>query len=173
LREGAPDGTYTYLPLPSLHMTVFEGVCDAFRTANAWPDDLDPALSVDAVTKVFAGRMAGLNLPTGFTIAPVEVYGGIGVNVTGAKPEDTANLWTARNLLREATGIHTGDFAAYQFHISLAYLRRFLTEAEALTMQDVSDQVLAMLQQDAATITLGPVAFCRFDDMHSFHPIAI
>lgn len=171
LRDGAPVGAYTYLPLASLHMTVFEGVCDAFRTPDKWPRNLEPTLPVDAVTLAFLPRLAGLPLPGRFTIAPVELYCGIALNVAGATPQDTADLWFARNLLREATGIQTDSFATYQFHISLAYLCRFLTEGEALAMQDLSNQVLAMLQRDAATITLGPIEFCRFNDMHGFVPV--
>jgi hypothetical protein len=171
LRAEAPTGTYTYLPAASLHMTVFEGVCDAHRDPDSWPKGMDPALPVSAVTRIFSSQFKELVLPAGFRIAPVQVFAGLSVLVTGASPADGAALQSARDLLRHQTGIQKSDFASYMFHISLAYLLRWLTPDEALLMRELSELAFARLWKLAPVIPIGAPEFCQFDDMHAFHPV--
>lgn len=38
-------------------------------------------------------------------------------------------------------------------------------------MVALCDRVLDMLQHDVGAITLGPVEFCQFNDMHAFTPV--
>jgi hypothetical protein len=173
LRDGAPAGAYTYLPPSSLHMTVFEGVCDAYRAPGFWPAHLDTACPVETVTRDFAHRFAALDLPQRFNIAPFEVFAGMSIFVQGSTTTDTAALRTTRTLLRRSTGLNQPAFAGYQFHVTLAYLTRWLSPDEAGVMQTLSDQALAHLLRDAPTITLGPVCLCSFDDMHAFTPVAL
>ena len=172
LRAGSPAGAFTYLPPASLHMTVFEGVCDAYRSSPDWVKDLPLTLPVAEVTSQFSGRIKDVTLPDHFSITPVEMFCGLGLNVAGASVTDAAALQTSRNALRQATGIHRADFGAYQFHITLAYLLRWLSPPEAEAMVARSNQVLDMLQHDAGAISLGPVEFCQFNDMHAFTPVA-
>ena len=172
LRAAAPAGAYVFLPPASYHMTVFEGVTDRDRTGGRWPDDLDPALPVEAVTESFLPRLSGLDLPRATRIRPTGIFAGTTVQVTGASEADETTLRTARQTLRTATGIRRPDFADYRFHITLAYLLRWLTPAEAAAMADLS----AILARDLAAlhprIALDGIEFCRFADMHAFPCIA-
>lgn len=172
LRAAAPAGAYAFLPPASYHMTVFEGVTDRDRTGGRWPEDLDPALPVEAVTRAFLPRLAGLDLPRTARIRPTGLFAGTTVQVTGATEADEAALRTARQTLRAATGIRRPDFADYRFHITLAYLLRWLTPAEAAAMAALSARLAEDLAALQPEIVLGGIEFCTFADMHAFPLVA-
>lgn len=172
LRAGAPAGAYAYLPPPSYHMTVFEGVTDRDRTGGRWPEGLEPALPVETVTRTFLPRLGGLDLPGAVRIRPTGIFAGTTVQVTGATEADETALRDARQALRGATGIQRADFATYRFHITLAYLLRWLTPDEAQAMADLSATLAAELAARLPEIALGGIEFCSFADMHAFPLIA-
>ncbi|MFN4193350.1 MAG: DUF1868 domain-containing protein [Tabrizicola sp.] len=172
LRAAAPAGAYAFLPPASYHMTVFEGVTDRDRTGGRWPEDLDPALPVEAVTDHFLPRLDGVNLPKASRIRPTGLFAGTTVQVTGATTADEAALRAARETLRAATGIRRPDFADYRFHITLAYLLRWLTPAEAAGMADLCARLATGLADLQPEIALAGVEFCSFADMHAFPLVA-
>lgn len=172
LRAVAPAGAYAFLPPSSYHMTVFEGVTDRDRTGGRWPEALDPALPVEAVTDHFLPRLAGLDLPSASRIRPTGIFAGTTVRVAGATETDEIALRTARETLRAATGIRRPDFADYRFHITLAYLLRWLTPAEAATMADLSMTLAEDLAALQPVIGLAGIEFCTFADMHAFPMVA-
>lgn len=168
LRSGPVASAFAFLPPSSYHMTVFEGVSDSDRGNGRWPDWIDPLASVDAVTKAFLPRVQGLDLHTSVSIRPTGLFGGFSVRADGATDADTSRLWQARSALRRATGIRRPDFATYGFHITLAYLLRWLSPDEAETVMGLSDIVEAKLLAAAPQMTLGGVEFCGFANMHAF-----
>lgn len=172
LRAAAPTGAYAYLPPASYHMTVFEGVTDRDRTDGRWPEDLDPTLPVEAVSECYLPRLSGLDLPRASCIRLTGIFAGTTVQVTGATEADETALRAARQTLRAATGIRRPDFADYRFHITLAYLLRWLTPAEAAAMADLSSTLARDLAMLHPSIALDGIEFCRFADMHAFPLIA-
>jgi len=44
---------------------------------------------------------------------------------------------------------------------------------EAAAVMDLSDQVFARLVAQVPQIDLGPIEFCKFDDMHVFSPLRV
>ncbi len=171
LRAGPQGDAFAFLPPASFHMTVFEGVTDLARSDGRWPQDMHAEAPVAEVTDTFAARAAQLDLPSRRAIRPTGLFAGFSLRVEGATPEEEAGLRASREKLSALTGIRRPDFAGYGFHITLAYLLRWLTSDEAGAVVDLSEQVFARLVQEAPTIALGPVEFCTFDDMHAFRPI--
>jgi hypothetical protein len=172
LRAASPAGAYAFLPPSSYHMTVFEGVTDRDRTGGRWPEGLDPALPVEAATDHFLPRLAGVNLPSATAIRPTGIFAGTTVQVTGATEADETVLRTARETLRAVTGIRRPDFADYRFHITLAYLLRWLTPSEAAAMADLSARLAEDLAALQPEIVLAGIEFCTFADMHAFPLVA-
>jgi hypothetical protein len=172
LRSGPVAGAFAFLPPSSYHMTVFEGVTDRDRQAGRWPDWIDPSAPVEFATSAFLPRVRGLALPPAVTIRPSGLFGGFSVRVDGATDPDRAALRQAREALRAATGIRRADFDSYGFHITLAYLLRWLTPDEAERVLDLSDAAAAGLAAAAPVIPLGGVDFCTFPDMRSFPLVA-
>ncbi|TAG25730.1 MAG: DUF1868 domain-containing protein [Rhodobacterales bacterium] len=173
LQAGPLAGAFSFLPPASFHMTVFEGVTDAHRDDARWPEGLPADAALDEVTARFAAATAGLELPPAQAVRPVAILGGRTVAVTGLTAQAEAALRAARAILADRTGIRRPDFATYGFHITLAYALRWLTEDEARAVHDLSDAVFARLVAAAPAITLGPVEFCTFADMHAFPPLQL
>lgn len=172
LRAGAPAGAYAFLPPASYHMTVFEGVTDRDRTGGRWPEGLTPTLPVEAVSESFLPRLSGLDLPSATRIRPTGIFAGTTVQVTGATEADETTLRSARQTLRAATGIRRPDFADYRFHVTLAYLLRWLTPSEAAAMADLSATLARDLAALHPSIALDGIEFCGFAYMHAFPLIA-
>jgi hypothetical protein len=88
--------------------------------------------------------------------------------MTGTTPRDAADLRRTRDILRGALDIQRPDHAAYRFHITLGYLLRWLTPAEADAVLDLSQEVETTLLARLPEIAMGPIEFCRFTDMLGF-----
>ena len=168
LKAGPHADAFAFLPANSLHMTIFEGVIDYFRTPTRWPEHMAIDASVDAVTADLATRLDGLGLPRAFKARPTGIFGGFSVRMTGADAAQEALLRQARDMLRATTGIKRPDHASYAFHITLGYLMRWLSTEEANLVMDLSESVEADLLAQMPQIDLGPVEFCRFSTMERF-----
>lgn len=173
LQAGPLSAAFSFLPPSSFHMTVFEGVTDAHRGDARWPEGMPSKLGLSEVTTRFAAAVDQVALPASQRIRPMGLFGGYSLAVAGATPQHEASLRESRRLLREATGIRRPDFASYGFHVTLAYPLRWLTEAEAASVMDLSESVFAELCKTAPDIDLGRIEFCVFDTMHAFHPIRL
>jgi hypothetical protein len=173
LQAGPLAAAFSFLPPSSFHMTVFEGVTDAHRGDARWPEGMPADLGLSEVTTRFAAAVDPLALPARQRVRPLGLSGGRSLAVAGATPDHEASLRESRRVLREATGIRRPDFASYGFHVTLAYQLRWLTEAEAAQVMDLSDRVFAQLCKAAPEIDLGRIEFCVFDNMHAFHPIRL
>jgi hypothetical protein len=172
LKTGPLAQAFTFLPPASFHMTVFEGANGARRHDDSWPAALPPETELAEVTARFESSTRALRLPVSFAIRPTSLLAGFSVQVTGATEADDAALRGARSALSLATTILRRDFNSYGFHITLAYLLRWLTEDEADTVIALSDEVFADLAAAMPGVTIGPVEFCTFDDMHAFPLVA-
>lgn len=172
LRGGPLADAYTFMPPASFHMTVFEGITDQSRTADRWPGHLPLNAPVEQVTQDFAGNLKRLGLPRGFRVRPEGIFGGFCVSLTGADAAAEGDLRKARDRLQQATNLIRPDHAQYRFHITLAYLLRWLSPDEARQVVALSQDVGAELRDEIATIPLGPVEFCRFQDMYHFERLA-
>lgn len=171
LQAGPLADAFSFLPPSSFHMTVFEGVTDADRSDERWPEAMPSDAKLQAVTDRFAAATSGLALPRAQVVRPVAILGGGSVAVTGLTAKDEASLRLSRQHLRDATGIKRRNFASYGFHVTLAYPLRWLTADEAEAVTDLSEQALGPLCEAAPMIPLGPIEFCVFADMHAFHPL--
>jgi hypothetical protein len=174
LKASALAPAYTFLPPASFHMTVFQGVSPTLTGFEELPTGADPSMDRDAVTGHMKAQTDGLDLPRQFTMRLHEVYAGLGLTLTAADdPTDTA-LRTTRETLRAATGItHAANFETYTFHVTLAYLLKWLTPEDARAMQTLCADLTAQHAPALAQIPLGPLEFCTFDDMHHFEPVRV
>ena len=171
LKAGPLAGAFTYLPADSLHMTIFEGVIDSSRTPERWPRHLPTEAPIAQVAEDAAARLQGRDLEMTFAARPVEVFAGFTVGMTGATKAEETHLRQTRDTLRDALNIHRPDHDSYQFHITLAYLLRWLDRDEARQVIDLSADVAKVMCGKVPEISLGPIELCRFETMHRFEPI--
>jgi len=171
LKAGSLASAFTFLPPASLHMTIFEGVIEYSRTSNRWPGHLPLDASIDEAANDAQARLQGVRLDSTFGARPLGVFAGFSVNMTGATEHDESRLRKTRNRLREALNLHRPDHDAYQFHITLAYLLRWLSPDEAQQVIDLSREVTNALLKEMPSLKLGPIELCRFETMYHFEKL--
>ncbi len=172
LQAGRVASAFSFLPPSSFHMTVFEGVCDADRNGDTdrWPTCIRRDAPLAQINQTFQTASGFVSLPTRQNVRPMGLFVGFSVALSGRSPLAEASLRRTRRVLRDVSGIYKKDFNDYDFHITLAYPLRWLTLAEANAVMDHADRVFDRLVMQAPCISLGPVEFCTFENMHAFSP---
>jgi hypothetical protein len=173
LKAGPCADAFTFLPPASFHMTVFEGVNEQHRMADRWPEHLATDVPLAATTLDFEIRLRDVALPNRFQIRPTGLFGGFSVRVGGASGVTAAALRAARNDLSTALNLRRPDHGTYEFHITLGYLLRWLTAAEADQVIRLSGQVAIDLIARQPKFDIGPVEFCTFETMQRFDPMML
>ena len=170
LKQSAFATFFTYLPAPSFHMTVFQGMSPGNQVTPAWPEDVSEKADRDTVTAEMLTRTAEVRLP-GFRAKATDLFCGKSLTVTGADMEAEAELRRARETLRAATRMRPRDFDVYVFHITLGYLIQWLSPRAAEELTAFSTETFEDLADRLQNIPLDPCAFCNFDSMHHFEEL--
>ncbi|KAK3335776.1 RNA ligase/cyclic nucleotide phosphodiesterase [Cercophora scortea] len=165
------SGLLAMLPPSSWHVTLFEGVCDQVRTPEGfWPRDLPVDAPLDDCTSSFAGKLREFDLrcdpPYPFVIVGFSALDvGIGIHVELQTPQDEARLRGLRDRLAETLKIRHQQHNVYEFHLSMAYLLRHLSDSQKSEMMAL---LLNHLQDMPKVFELGAPEFCTFDNMLQF-----
>lgn len=166
-------GYFTFLPAPSLHMTVFCGISGTPLGSDGWPADVPPGATLDAITARFRRRLDGVNLPERVHVTAQRLDTGRAIAFAPADARSRDDLRTIRSTLRDVTGLHRPDQESYEFHMSLGYLKRFMPHAEAEEHLDAIDAIFEASKPHLSRVSFGPVEYCTFENMLSFTPTAI
>ncbi len=165
-------GNFLETPVESLHMTVFEGVIETRRTADAWPADIDRDAPVSEVTEILRARLASFVPPPAFAVR-VAGLRPTGLVLEGATAQDAAHLQTWRDALTAPFGYRHAAHDAYHFHMTFAYPVEWLPEDLVPDLEVAYASILADLRAAAPIIPLRPPAFCRFADMTHFEELVV
>ena len=151
---------------------VFEGVCDADSSegADRWPTCITRDAPLAQINQTFETASSFVSLPTQQNVRPTGLFGGLSVALSGRSPLAEASLRRTRRVLRDVSGIFAKDFAAFDFHITLAYPLRWLTLAEANAAIDHAERIFERLVMQVPDFSLGAVEVCTFENMHAFSP---
>lgn len=155
---------FAHLPVPSMHMTVFQGL------SPTQPADFD-RIRRDDQTALMMQRLGGIAFPPKRHVRCHGLFAAHSLTVIGVDRETEAALRQERVALRDATGLRPADFETYVFHITLGYPLEWLTEGTARALVEFSDALFARHAAALQVIELGPNAFCSFDTMHHFEPL--
>ncbi len=166
-----PDAaSLAFTPLPSLHMTLFQGIIEYRRAQPYWPPDVPADTAIDTMTALYRRRLDGFRGCGPFRVKAIDVVP-TGVTVAGATPDDERSLAAWRDALSEPFGYRHPDHDRYVFHITLAYMIDWLPEDRLPAWQAVLDESLAVLRRTTPVLELRPPAFCRFADMCWFEAL--
>lgn len=166
-------GHFAFLPAPSFHMTVFRGVAGHPLDFEGWPAWLPAGTPLEGVTRAFLTRLSGQAGVSGVRVGADRCDLGTSIAVVPQDPSSQQSLARVRDLLRDATGLRREDHDTYVFHVSLAYLVRWMDEAAAHAYVDALDTIFAAHRDALQGIELGPVEVCEFETMLSFRPVAL
>lgn len=154
----------------SLHMTVAQGVLETRRLPDYWPEGTDLQAPVEEVTALYLERFKAVEDQGQFEVRVKEMTP-YGVVVEGASPDDKQTLQRWRDHLIEPFGYRHPDHDDYEFHITIAYLGKWLPP-EALDHYVAQLQtMLTDLQRSNPILELDRPALCSFDDMNHFEPL--
>ncbi|MEX3011609.1 DUF1868 domain-containing protein [Hoeflea sp. TYP-13] len=154
----------------SLHMTLAQGIIETRRKQHYWPAGFDLEAPVDDITRTYLERFADFQDLGSYSMR-VDAVTPYGVIVTGATERDNETLQRWRDALCDPFGYRHPDHEAYVFHITIAYLAKWLPP-EALELYEVAlDEMLDRLTQTVSLLELGQPALCSFEDMNHFEPL--
>lgn len=163
---------HKYAPLPpsSFHMTVMPMLCDQVRTPDQWSEHLPLDCSLAEADAFIGERVNSITPPENFRMAfdRIAARGGISIDLIPADHDTAVALWTYRNALAEATGIHVPDHNSYGFHLSLAYKITELTPAEHWQLLQYLDECNTYIRSRVDDFNTRRPYMTYFDDMFQF-----
>jgi len=165
---------YRLLPPSSWHMTMFEGVLDQVREPGRWPDDLPLNASVEACSSFYMNKLSSFDLQSdppyhlsilGFS----QLVAGISLHLEPYTSQENARMRNLRDRLSKLLHIRAKDHDTYGFHLSVAYLLRYLTEEQE---EELTTLLMDHLEGNMPKqFELGPPEFCTFENMLAFKPL--
>lgn len=161
-----------FTPEHSLHMTVFEGVLDVRRSADAWPADISRDASVDEVTDEMRQRMQGFRGPGTFDVSVNAARVG-GLELCGTTDADVAALLAWREALSALFGYRQREHDIYCHHMTFAYPLDWLPEDLVPEWRTAYAEIQADLMAEAPVLPLRAPAFCEFADMTHFEELIV
>lgn len=170
MKCGPYGALFTWLPAPSFHMTVFQGMSPGKQGSPDWPEGLSGEAGRDAITAELLARTNDIALPK-LDVKATDLFCGKSLTITGVDDAAEAVLRDARLRLRDATRMQPKDFETYVFHVTLGYLIGWLSDRTASEVVAFSKEAFAQVEGRMQHIPLDPCAFCNFDSMHHFEPI--
>ncbi|MCR9177742.1 MAG: DUF1868 domain-containing protein [Alphaproteobacteria bacterium] len=172
LRDLAESRAFAFTPPESYHMTLFEGVNEQERVPDIWTRHHGLDAPLDLITSDFCRRLRDLSVPDRIEMRPTGLRksprGGFLVELEEAPG---GRLRAVRDVLSDRLGIRKPRHDDYRFHITLSYQIHWLPPAAAGPLSAALDDAFLAFREQCPMVTLGPPAFCTFEDMHWFEPI--
>jgi len=161
-----------FTPVSSLHMTLFQGIIEYRRALPYWPADMALDTPIETMTDHYRTRLAGFRGGRPFRVRTIDIVP-TGLVVAGATAEDAATLAAWRDELAERFGYRHPDHETYEFHITLAYMRKWLPQTCLPAWNALFSDGLALLAREAPILELRVPAFCSFEDMNHFEELLV
>lgn len=160
----------TFLPKSSFHMTIFCGISGDPLGVDGWPVDTKRDATLETISSIWNERLNRIDEQVGFTVLPDSMPVPYSLNMKPASDVDATALLDTRKRLEKLTGVIRPDIQSYQFHVTFAYLIKWMNLDEAQVIMKSTQRLYDLHLANAAPVKLGPVEFCTFDTMHFFKP---
>lgn len=161
-----------FTPISSLHMTVFQGIIEYRRDWPYWPKDMPGDSSIAHMTAFYRKRLESFPKLLPFSMQVTRVSP-LGLTLKGETPEDDRIVAEWRNAFADAFGYRHPDHDTYEFHITFAYIMRWLDPDCLPRWQRMLDECLEELRSTAPVLEMRPPAFCEFSDMKHFEELIV
>lgn len=162
------------LPKDSWHMTVLGGIHGDKVTPGKRPPGFQ-GRSLEEVTEDFSQklRQLGLELEKEGLAPPYKMkirgFNGakffIGLQVEGATAEEEKRIQLLRDRLADALGLRLPNHDTYGFHITIAYLMRYIEGKNRKMLNALFEKHLPEVQLE---FELGALEFCTYENMYAF-----
>lgn len=165
----------TFLPDDSIHMTVFEGVCNQWRKPESWTSRLPLDCTLTETDELFERQFKCVR-PLGQVRMVGERIAGVGGFLIRFRPEgegDAAELRRYRDELSEAFGLRFPNHDTYFFHVSIGYFTKEPTPEECAQIEAFRDEGTRYIQTHDIRFDMQPPRLTFFNDMFCFNPLRI
>jgi hypothetical protein len=162
-----------FLPRESFHMTVFCGISGTPLGIDGWPAGLHNDASLDDINRIFRDRLTDFRLEGPIRVRASGVNGPNSISMEPDGDAEETRLRGLRDRLRDLSGLPRNDHETYRFHVSLAYMLRFLPADEADALISLSEDLFACHLAKVEPVTFNSLEFCRFETMLRFDPIQL
>ena len=109
-----------------------------------------------------------LNFSNIFNLKLTKLFGGFSLLLEGFTHEDERLLRETRDKLSNLLGIKFPTHDTYNFHISLGYLLRWLSENEIQIIIKESNRLFEEFNEKIPLIVMKSPELCTFENMHVF-----
>lgn len=165
----------TALPPSSYHMTLFGGANDSDRRPGLWPADLPLDLPMAECDRILGERLKAFDLDCELPFRmrvdlaePPPAERPLTIRLVPLDGAEDAKLRRLRSRLSDVLGIRAPGQDAYRFHVTLAYLYRWLTPEEDRAFRAVLAGWRDRLAKACPVIALGAPEYCLLEDMFAF-----
>jgi hypothetical protein len=169
------SGKITPLPPSSYHMTIFGGANDPYRQPGLWPADLPLDLPIAECGRILGERLKAFDLECALPIRmridraePPASERPLTIRLEPLDAAETIKLRRLRARLSKVLGIAIQEPDAYRFHVTLAYLWRWLTPDEDRAFRASLAGWRARLAKACPVLERGAPEYCLLDDMFAF-----
>ncbi len=174
LRAAKAVRLYTLLPPSSWHMTLFDGVADEVRIPDRWPRDTPLDMPLAEVNRLFEERLKaevfGPKLAFSMRVtATGRLRNSIGIRLQPADAAEEQAIRALRDRIAAVLRLRRAAHDTYGFHITLAYLIAYPSEAEAAELHCLMTEEVQALEASLPPFIVGPPEFCHFNDMFVFN----
>lgn len=94
---------------------------------------------------------------------------GISIHVEARSAEENVAIRGLRDRLVDIVGMKQGNHERYKFHLSVAYLLRFLSEEQEEELRTFLEGGFEGMPKE---FELGLPEFCKFEDMFAFERVS-
>jgi len=161
---------YSFLPPSSYHMTVFDVVCDQFRTPAHWTSRLPLDAPLEDVDRLLIEQWQNIDRPATFSVSCQRFYvrDVIGISLSPTSSEVEREMRNYRDILSQAFGVRYPNHAYYGFHITLAYHIKRLSQFDSLQAQCFVLQNRRSIQKEFGLLQFDSPELTFFADMTHF-----
>ena len=154
------------------HMTFFIGARDKIRSEGYWPKDVPLDMPQDEVLELLTDKLRKFDLqcdpPYKMKISgPGQTNYSISVHLTPETAEED-RLKDLRNRLSDHLCIRHPEHDKFKFHLTLAYLLRWLDDGQKQELDALLQEHFEALP---AQVEMGGPTFCTFQDMKGWKPV--
>lgn len=157
------------MPEGSIHMTVFELLCDFNRQPDYWSKELSLDDPIEKTDEFFARKLQSIKMPHDFQMKPVGIQS-TSLEVTPINEGTGKMLRDFRNAVSDATGIRFENHDTYKFHISFGYKLQELTADEEKIVDQLNQTLYSEVISKVDYVEIGAVDYTIFEDMSEFVP---
>ncbi len=161
---------FSFLPVESFHMTVFDLLCDQVRVEEHWSKFIPKDHSFEKVEHEIIKLLKEETFKIKFKMKfhHFELEKTIGAILIPEDDETGTLLRNYRDRLSEITGIRHPNHDEYFFHISMAYLIYELNDEQRKELKSVVNGIDESMHNEFETLELKPPELVFFPDMFSF-----